>query len=322
MSITTISGVPEGAKYKARIVTKDILGSNKSVGKFKKMTNCIVESTPTTIPVLRTPPTTEALRGPLLSDGLSVSTTTTTTVLEEISSTDDISSLIVGGLTTSPPTTLGPIEDALTKKSSVIVNNVIDTDTKVAIEDVSAVQISNDEVSLSIGLTCTIGCDEEEVQSNEFVTLTNSSFLPTQVIQQISNEPEAVIKGELDGVITIEASGFEPDSYVEVYMFSQPTFVGLLQTDSNGNLLGNLPTPDLEPGIHTLQALGTSESGDSVVSNVKVELIDTDDVAFTNEKGNDYVAWDFDTDSNYIEDKDYLVQYYYCLLYTSPSPRD
>ena len=156
MSITTISGVPEGAKYKARIVTKDILGSNKSVGKFKKMPDCIIEPTPTTIPVLRTPPTTEALRGPLLSDGLSVSTTTTTTVLEELSSTDDISSLIVGGLTTSPPTTLGPIEDALTKKSSVIVNNVIDTDTKVAIEDVSAVQISNDEVSLSIGLTLSL----------------------------------------------------------------------------------------------------------------------------------------------------------------------
>ena len=187
--------------------------------------------------MLRTPPTTEALRGPLLSDGLSVSTTTTTTVLEEISSTDDISSLIVGGLTTSPPTTLGPIEDALTKKSSVIVNNVIDTETKVDIEDVSEVQISNNEVSLSIGLTCTIGCDQEEVQSNEFVTLTNSSFLPAQVIEQITNEPEAVIKGELDGVITIEASGFEPDSYDEVYMFSQPTFVGLLQTDSNLSLI-------------------------------------------------------------------------------------
>ena len=80
---------------------------------------------------------------------------------------------------------------------------------------------------------------------------------------------------------------------------------------SNGNIVGNLPTPDLEPGIHTLQALGTSESGDAVVSNVKVELIDTDDVAFTNNQGNDYVAWDFDTDTNYVEDKDYLVQYYY-----------
>ena len=40
-------------------------------------------------------------------------------------------------------------------------------------------------------------------------------------------------------------------------------------------------------------------------------MIDTDDVAFTNNQGNDYVAWDFDTDTNYLEDKDYLVQYYY-----------
>ena len=94
-------------------------------------------------------------------------------------------------------------------------------------------------------------------------------------------------------------------------MFSEPTFVGILQTDSGGNLVGNLPTPDLDPGIHTLQALGTSQSGNAVVSNVKVELIDTDNVAFTNDEGNDYVAWDFDTDTNYVDDKDYLVQYYY-----------
>ena len=112
-------------------------------------------------------------------------------------------------------------------------------------------------------------------------------------------------------MISIEASGFEPESFVEVYMFSEPTFVGILQTDTNGNIVGSLPTPNLEPGIHTLQALGTSESGNAVVSNVKVELIDTDNVAFTNDEGNDYVAWDFDTDTNYVEDKDYLVQYYY-----------
>ena len=147
--------------------------------------------------------------------------------------------------------------------------------------------------------------------SNEVVTLTNASFLPTQVIEQISAQPDAVIKGELDGMISIEASGFEPESFVEVYMFSEPTFVGILQTDTNGNIFGSLPTPNLEPGIHTLQALGTSESGNAVVSNVKVELIDTDNVAFTNDEGNDYVAWDFDTDTNYVEDKDYLVQYYY-----------
>ena len=325
VSITTISGVPEGARYKARITTTDALGSNKSVGKFKKKTNCLKEATTTTttIPVLRADSVSENLRGPLLSDELSVSTTTTT-VLGELSLTDDISSLVVGGQDSSPPTTLGPIEEALTQESSVLVNNEVDTSTKVSVEDVSEVQISNDEVSLSIGLTCTIGCDEEEIVSNEVVTLTNASFLPQQVIEQITEQPEAVIKGELDGTISIEASGFEPESFVEVYMFSEPTFVGVLQTDANGNIVGSLPTPNLEPGIHTLQALGTSQSGNAVVSNVKVELIDTDNVAFTNDEGNDYVAWDFDTDTNYVEDKDYLVQYYYidCLLYTSPSPRD
>ncbi|MFB5598198.1 MAG: sortase, partial [Nitrosopumilaceae archaeon] len=266
--------------------------------------------TTTTIPVLRADSISENLRGPVLSDELSVSTTTTT-VLGELSLTDDISSLVVGGEDSTPPTTLGPIQEALTQESSVLINNQVDVSTKVSVKNISEVQISNDEVFLSIGLTCTIGCDEEEIVSNNMVTLTNSSFLPQQVIEQITLQPEAVIKGELDGTISIEASGFEPKSFVEVYMFSEPTFVGVLQTDTNGNIVGSLPTPDLEPGIHTLQALGTSESGNAVVSNLKVELIDTDNVAFTNDEGNDYVAWDFDTDTNYVEDKDYLVQYYY-----------
>ena len=125
-------------------------------------------TTTTTIPVLRADSISENLRGPVLSDELSVSTTTTT-VLREISLTDDISSLVVGGQDSSPPTTLGPIQEALTQKSSVLVNNVIDSSTQVEVEDISEVQISNDEVSLSIGLTCTIGCDEEEVESNEVV---------------------------------------------------------------------------------------------------------------------------------------------------------
>ena len=150
VSITTISGVPEGARYKARITTTDALGSNKSVGKFKKKTNCLKEATTTTttIPVLRADSVSENLRGPVLSDELSVSTTTTT-VFRELSRTDDISSLVVGGQDSSPPTTLGPIQEALTQKSSVLVNNVVDASTKVDIEDVSEVQISNDEVSLS-----------------------------------------------------------------------------------------------------------------------------------------------------------------------------
>ena len=313
--ITTISGVPEGAKYKARIITRDALGSNKSVGKFKKMTNCIEElSTTTTIPDLRTTSTTLPLKGPITGVESSVSTTTTTIVIGELSLTDniadDIISIVDGGNNQSPPSTLGPIQDALTKKSSVLVNNEVDESVTVAIQDVSEVTISNDEVSLSIALTCTIGCDDEEVKSNKFVTLTNSA-VPLQVLDTIVDEPDAVIKGELDGEILIEATGFEPNSYVEVYMFSEPTFVGVLQADENGNLNGNLPTPDLEPGIHTLQALGTSDNGDDVVSNVKVELVDVDEIVFTNTEGNDYVAWDFNVDDNYVKDQDYLVQYYY-----------
>ena len=300
--ITTISSVPEDAKYKARIIIRDALGSNKSVGKFKKKTNCFKEvNTTTTIPRLASPSTTQPLLGPLTIDPL---VSTTTTLPGELKITDDVSLI-------SPTTTLGPISSALIRDSSVIVNNKMDENTVVEVEDVSEVQISNDNVSLSIALTCTIACDEEEKESNEFVVKSNSTLFETEIKESVNDDKPAVIKGELDGQITIEASGFEPNSYVEVYMFSEPTFVGLLQTDENGSVSGTLPTPNLDPGIHTLQALGTSTNGDEVVSNVKVELINTDEVAFTNNEGDDYVAWDFNVDDNYVEDADYLVQYYY-----------
>ena len=92
-------------------------------------------------------------------------------------------------------------------------------------------------------------CKEKE--SNEKIKKTNANDSKS-VEEEVVDE--AVIRGELDGKITVQASGFEPNSLVEIYMFSEPTFVGVLQADANGNLLGNLPTPDLDPGVHTLQA--------------------------------------------------------------------
>ena len=44
---------------------------------------------------------------------------------------------------------------------------------------------------------------------------------------------------------------------------------------------------------------------------VKVELVDVNDVAFTNTEGDDFVEWDFSTDTNYVQDEDYLVRYFY-----------
>ena len=35
------------------------------------------------------------------------------------------------------------------------------------------------------------------------------------------------------------------------------------------------------------------------------------DVAFTNTEGDDFVEWDFSTDTNYVQDEDYLVRYFY-----------
>ena len=104
-------------------------------------TNCFKEvNTTTTIPRLASPSTTQPLLGPLTIDPL---VSTTTTLPGELKITDDVSLI-------SPTTTLGPISSALIRDSSVIVNNKMDENTVVEVEDVSEVQISNDNVSLSI----------------------------------------------------------------------------------------------------------------------------------------------------------------------------
>lgn len=51
--------------------------------------------------------------------------------------------------------------------------------------------------------------------------------------------------------------GFQPNTDVKVYLFSEPTLLGTLTTDANGKFTGNLPIPtSIAAGNHTLQVNG------------------------------------------------------------------
>ena len=45
-----------------------------------------------------------------------------------------------------------------------------------------------------------------------------------------------------------------------------------------------------------------------------VELVDVDEIVFTNSEGNDYVAWDFNVDDNYVKEGDDISEVFekYC----------
>jgi len=69
-------------------------------------------------------------------------------------------------------------------------------------------------------------------------------------------------------------SGFAPNSSVHIYVFSTPTLIGMLETDSSGTFYANLPVPDELPlGLHTLQVMGYSPSGAIQMGEVPVTLV-------------------------------------------------
>lgn len=67
---------------------------------------------------------------------------------------------------------------------------------------------------------------------------------------------------EEDRSAHVEGTGFQPDSQVAVYIYSNPTFVGTVTTDANGSFSDTLQLPiSLETGNHTLQANGFTKDG-------------------------------------------------------------
>ena len=95
---------------------------------------------------------------------------------EETTNTTIISDPSIGVGGTSPTTTMGPVEKALTKKSSFLINNRIDDSMEYEVESKSEVEISNNDIVMKFGLTCTIGCDAEEKESNEKNTICYGAY--------------------------------------------------------------------------------------------------------------------------------------------------
>ena len=68
----------------------------------------------------------------------------------------------------------------------------------------------------------------------------------------VTNDAALVLRR--DNSALVEGRGFEPDSDVQVYMFSQARLLGTVHTDSSGAFSGLVQVPgDLELGHHTLQ---------------------------------------------------------------------
>ncbi len=60
---------------------------------------------------------------------------------------------------------------------------------------------------------------------------------------------------------TVTGTGFNPGSTVQMWLFSEPTYLGQISVDSDGSFQGSIEVGTVEPGSHTLQLMGTSNQG-------------------------------------------------------------
>lgn len=91
---------------------------------------------------------------------------------------------------------------------------------------------------------------------------------------------QGAIEVEEEGFVRLNGAGFQPNSTVEVWMFSDPTFVGVVQTDAEGNYGSLLQMPeDLKSGEHTLQSTGTARNGSEVAAATGLRVTEAENAA-------------------------------------------
>jgi hypothetical protein len=70
-----------------------------------------------------------------------------------------------------------------------------------------------------------------------------------------------VLELQADGSARVEGEGFLPRSTVDVWLFSDPRYLGQLTADANGRFAGTVALGDIGVGEHTLQVNAVSPTG-------------------------------------------------------------
>ncbi|MCW4385837.1 fibronectin type III domain-containing protein [Salinibacterium sp. SYSU T00001] len=77
-----------------------------------------------------------------------------------------------------------------------------------------------------------------------------------------------------EGYLLVEGDGFKPNTDVNLYLFSEPTSLGAVRTDSTGAFSGRVRLPEGIPvGLHTVQAVGMSSDGEIRVLSLGVRVM-------------------------------------------------
>jgi hypothetical protein len=80
---------------------------------------------------------------------------------------------------------------------------------------------------------------------------------------RISSGPEGrqTLEFEVGGNVRVSGAGFVPGSQANVWLFSDPRFLGSVEVNPDGSFVGSLPIGQIEVGEHTIQVNGVSADG-------------------------------------------------------------
>ncbi|MCF8529345.1 MAG: InlB B-repeat-containing protein [Aquiluna sp.] len=85
---------------------------------------------------------------------------------------------------------------------------------------------------------------------------------------------EIPLKFQLANKAAVAGSGLRPNSKVQVWVFSEPTFVGETETNSSGSFETNLALPaSILQGIHTLQVISFDSIGRKITFNIPISVV-------------------------------------------------
>lgn len=85
--------------------------------------------------------------------------------------------------------------------------------------------------------------------------------------------PELTFIAPMRSKIALEAQGLKPNTLMQAWVFSDPQYIGDIEVDENGELIGELDLPEtLLPGNHTIQLASINASGETVVINKPITI--------------------------------------------------
>lgn len=108
-----------------------------------------------------------------------------------------------------------------------------------------------------------------------------------------SDEGGALLQLVRDETAVVSGSGFMPGTRADVWLFSEPTLLGTVDIDENGEFSGdvNIDANVVAIGEHTLQLQGVGEDGYVRAANLGVVVNDTAAEATTEEAAGGFLWW-------------------------------